>query len=200
MCNNATPQCRQTVATFKKADHPARSRFARNPHDLVCNPAVIGFHKPQLPHVVFAVAIEAGRHENKFGPECQQPGHPEIGNQHAQFIALGVGLDGDVHHVFRRMLVFGAGKNACLKETAHEHATVAGEDVLDAVAMMDIEVDDGNTLEPVMLKGIGRRHSDIVDETETHDLVSGGMMTRGTNRTKRRVGMTLHDGINGCNA
>ena len=53
-------------------------------------------------------------------------------------------------------------------ERDEEDRVVAAEQFLGAVAVMDVEVDDGDSREPELLLGVPRRDRHVVDEAEAH--------------------------------
>ena len=64
-----------------------------------------------------------------------------------------------------------------------EYGVIFFEDMLGAVSVMDIEINDKHPLVTDLL-GIPRADSDIVEYAESHGLVGFGMMTRRTHRAE----------------
>ena len=60
-----------------------------------------------------------------------------------------------------------------LEDAHHEHPLVAGDDVFGAVAMVHIEVDDGDALEAAHVERMAGCDGDVVEEAEAHRLVAG---------------------------
>ncbi len=73
---------------------------------------------------------------------------------------------------------------------AEQHGRIVPEDVLRAVAVMHVPVDDRDPLGPVNLLRMARRDRDRVEETEAHGLVLLGVMSRRTRCDKGIVGYT----------
>src|ERR1700753_2040994 len=74
-----------------------------------------------------------------------------------------------------------------LEEARHQHPILPAriaEHVLCAVAVVDIEIDDGHSLESSLLERIGRSDSDVVEQAETHGPTLSRVMPAGTNSTK----------------
>ena len=67
--------------------------------------------------------------------------------------------------------------------------------MLCAIAVMDIPVHDGDTLQPVPLLKIPRRHGDIIEETKPHGMSGFRMVPRRTDRAKGVVDAAVHDRI-----
>src|SRR6202012_4394862 len=61
-------------------------------------------------------------------------------------------------------------------EAHHQHALVAGDDVLGAVAVVDVEVDDGHALEAAHVERVARGDGDVVVEAEAHRGVARGVV------------------------
>ncbi len=76
----------------------------------------------------------------------------------------------------------GAGIERPLVQRAEQHPRIVPEDVLRAVAVMHVEVDDRHAREPAAQRRL-RRHGDVVQETEAHAGVARGVVAR---RTEQR--------------
>ena len=63
-----------------------------------------------------------------------------------------------------------------LEGGAQHHARVVAEDVLGAVAVVDVEIDDGDPCQAVRLQGMRGGDGDVVEEAEAHGLVAGGVV------------------------
>jgi hypothetical protein len=61
------------------------------------------------------------------------------------------------------------------------------EDAFRAIAVVDIEIDDGHLLESMLMHGMRRRYGHIVEKAETHGPVPFGMMTGWPDVTKGYV-------------
>ena len=66
---------------------------------------------------------------------------------------------------------------------------------LRAIAVMNVEVDDGHAGEPVRLARPQRTDRSIVEEAKPHRPLRLGMMARRPDRAKRIVGLFCHDRI-----
>src|SRR5690242_18291607 len=74
---------------------------------------------------------------------------------------------------------------------------IGREYVLRAVAVMDVEIDDGNTLEPVLRAGMQCAHCNIVEQTESHRLGWCGMMSRRADSAECVLRLAGHDHVYG---
>ena len=70
------------------------------------------------------------------------------------------------------------GVEAALEGRGHQHARVGGEDVLAAVAVVHVEVDEGHALEPVDVERVADAHGDVVEEAEAHRRIARGVVPR----------------------
>ena len=78
---------------------------------------------------------------------------------------------------------------------AEEDPCVTAENVLGAIAVVNIEVDDGYALEAVNRQGMGCAHGDIVEETKSHGTAAFGVMARRSHRAERLAGLAAHHQI-----
>ena len=91
----------------------------------------------------------------------------------ADLRTAGIGRHRHIDHV--RALGHGTAVRVqrVLEEAAHQHALVAGDDVLGAVAVVHVEVDDRDPLQAVYDERMARRHGHVVEEAEAHRLRRG---------------------------
>src|SRR4030065_2360166 len=77
-----------------------------------------------------------------------------------------------------------------------EHGRILSEYLLSAVAVMDVQVDNGNPLVSLLLK-ILRRDGYVVEVAESHPVVPSGMMSRRSGQCECRPILVLraHGGI-----
>ena len=83
-----------------------------------------------------------------------------------------------------------------LEGGAEHHAWIIAEDVLGAVAVVNVEVDDGNPRETVRLQGMRGSNGDVVENAEAHGLIAGGVMARRTAGDKGTGDVAAHHQIN----
>jgi hypothetical protein len=74
----------------------------------------------------------------------------------------------------------------------HEDVLVALEDVLGAVAVVDVEVDDHHALQAVRLDGVARRDRDVVEDAEPHGARAARVVPRGADGAERRLRLVFH--------
>ncbi len=78
---------------------------------------------------------------------------------------------------------------------AEQHARIIPEDVLRAIAVMHIPIDDGDALRAVGALGMARGDGNIVEKTEAHGPVLLGMVAGWSHGDKGILGLAAHHGI-----
>ena len=84
-----------------------------------------------------------------------------------------------------------------LEKTHHQHALVAGEDVLGSVAVMHVEVDDGHALQAVPLQRVLGADRDVVEKAEAHRAVVAGMVAGRAHRAEGVFEFARDDRVGG---
>lgn len=72
-----------------------------------------------------------------------------------------------------------------LEGADHEHLRVAGENILGAVTVMHVEIDDRHAFQSVRVQRVARRDGNIVEETESHRACALRMVSRRPNCASR---------------
>jgi hypothetical protein len=179
---------------------PGRRRRARGvAHgqvvQLLGDPGVVGLAQVEVGHVVFGVAVEAGGDHDQLRGEGVQPRQPVRLHGGAEGGAVGARRQRDVGDVGGGAVGAAAGVERVLEAGAEQHPLVAGEDVLGAVAVVDVEVDDGDALQAVLGHGVGGADGDVVEEAEAHGPVALGMVARRAHGAEGGVVLVAHDQI-----
>ena len=95
----------------------------------------------------------------------------------------------------------GAGIKRHLMGRAIHHGLVRPEDVLRAVAVMDVEIDDRDAVDAVLLLGVARGDGDVVEQAEAHRPRGLGVMAGRARRdegVRGAAGHHLVDGVHGA--
>ena len=79
----------------------------------------------------------------------------------------------------------GAGKQRHLVRRAIHHGRVGPENILRAVAVMDVEIDHRGAADAVFALGVARGDRGVVEEAEAHRLADLGMMAGRPHRDER---------------
>ena len=103
----------------------------------------------------------------------------------------------DVDHVRRRVVGAAVRIERVLEGAHHQHALVVGEDVLGAVAVVHVEVDDRDALEAVRLERVHRRDGDVVEDAEAHRPRARRVMPRRAHAAERALRLAAGDEIGG---
>ncbi len=75
------------------------------------------------------------------------------------------------------------------------HGRVALEDRLGAVAVVDVEIHDGDALQPMPVARVGGGHGDVVEQAKAHRHLCGGVVARWPDRAEGGAGLVLHHRI-----
>ena len=79
-----------------------------------------------------------------------------------------------------------------LEGAHHEHARIALEDVLGAVAVMHVEVDHRHARQSVRGERVRRADRDAVEEAEAHRAPALGVVSRRAHRAERGRALAAH--------
>lgn len=81
---------------------------------------------------------------------------------------------------------------AVLMDRDEEDAWILIEGILRPVAVVDVIVNDRNSLQPVRLLQVFGRDDDVVEQTESHPLIRLRVVSRWTDQSVRIVDFALH--------
>lgn len=109
-------------------------------------------------HLVLAVAVEAGGQEDHLRPVRIQRGHDRGGEDLAIGAARSAGRQRDIHDMCTGGVGTAVGIEGVLEGGDEEHPRIVSEDLLRAIAVMYVEVDDGQPCEAMRLQGRGPPH------------------------------------------
>jgi hypothetical protein len=71
-----------------------------------------------------------------------------------------------------------------LENRGHQDVLVVLENVLGAVAVMHVEVDDRHALDAMRLQRVARRDGDVVEDAKPHRPRAAGVVARGADGAK----------------
>src|SRR3954447_24697390 len=163
----------QVVAALQHRDHPATGAGLRDIHQLARDPAeILGLHIERSQRIA-EMRVEAGGDDDELGAELAQLRQDQVFERRAE-------LDAAVFRGERRIddgVVLaalaggaGAGKQRHLVRRAIHHGRIGPEDILRAVAVMDVKIDDRRAADAVFALGVTGGDGDIVEEAEAHRL------------------------------
>ena len=139
-------------------------------HQLAGRPVEIVLVEVDLGQRIAVMRVEAGGNDDQVGPEIVERRQDARVERLAEQVAAGAGRQRRVDDVAGAGLVLGAGAGIerHLVGRAVEHRRVVPEDVLGAVAVMDVPVDDGDPLGAVLLLRMAGGDRGIVEQAKTH--------------------------------
>ena len=182
----------KVVAALGDRNQSARAELARRPPERRDHPPAAGGRDTHLRERIAGVNVEAGGHEDQVGRELGQY-RLDARPKHEVVVGVGrAGFEREVHgragassvsHFRRRS---GARVVRELVRRHVEHVGIRIEDPLRAVAMMHVEVDDGDARQ-ALRTGVGRRDGDVVEQTKAHRAIALGVMARRTHERERRT-------------
>ena len=82
-----------------------------------------------------------------------------------------------------------------LERRDHQHSRVARKNLLGAVAVMNIEIDDRHALDPVHRHRACRTYGDVVEEAKAHRAVALGMVAGRADGAERGAAFPAHDEV-----
>jgi hypothetical protein len=78
-----------------------------------------------------------------------------------------------------------------------EHRGIREEDVLRAIAVVNIPIDDEDAFQTMDRAGVRRGQSDVVEQAKAHAMGGRGMMAGGPHQAQRRPVATAQDSVHG---
>ncbi len=139
--------------------------------------------------------VEAGRHEQQLRPMGFERGQPVLADGRPKLIAAAAGGERDVDHVRTELFHARIRIQRMLERRDHQHARIVGEDLLGAVAVVDVEVDHRHALEGVRGERVRHADGDVVEETEPHRAIALGMVSGRPHSAERRRALSPHDQV-----
>src|SRR5579862_4965763 len=143
------------------------------------------------------MAIESRRNQEKFGAKSIEGWKYAAFHGRTEFLRSGIGRKGRVADVAHARFAGGTGSRIerHLVGRGVKGFRIALEHGLGAVAVMDVEIDDGHTPQPMYAAGLMRTHRDIVEQAETHGGSWLGVMAGRANGAKGVGDLAGDDGI-----
>jgi hypothetical protein len=82
-----------------------------------------------------------------------------------------------------------------LKAAAEQHARLIAKNILGAVAVVNVKIDNGDALEPVLAQGMGGTDGDIIKDAKSHCAIALGVMPGRANAAKGGIYVSRHHQI-----
>ena len=184
MGRRASRQGAEVVAALQHRDHAAVGVSAGGVGDEAGDPREVVLGQQQVAERVPGVRVEAGGDENEFGAEGVQRRQPVPFHGGPKRPSVRAGRQRRVDDVRPPHILQAVGVVRKLEAGAHQHARRLGEGRHRAVAVVNVEVQDGHPFHARPRQGVRRRHRHAVQETETHRRGLLRMMAGRTHRAE----------------
>ena len=144
--------------------------------------------------------VESGAHDDQVGLECGHLGDHDLVEELEPSGAVGPRRHRDVDRRSRRAGIAAVRRVSrarvprVLVQRRVQHRRVGIEDVLAAVAVMHVDVDDRHARGTCLLSDANRDRR-VVEEAESHWQVGVGVMSGRPDHGERRAGLALHHRI-----
>src|SRR6478735_1532736 len=141
------------------------------------------------------MGIESGGDDDELRPEGVERREDSVLEGFAEFGAGVAGRKRRVENVADTGLAHGTGarKQRHLMGRRVEHARIGVEDFLRAVAVMHVEIDDGDPLQPVVALRVTRADADVVEQAEPHRPFGFGVVGRRAARDEGVLHFSIED-------
>ena len=162
----AAAQRVQIITPFQGGHDAALGAVLGEVNDEFRHPAKVRILQHQAGQGVGAVGVEAGGNQDQIRPVGLDGGNPVPLQGLAELRAGGAGRQGGVDDVGAANVCVAVGVVWVLEAGAHQHLGAILEDVHGAVAVVDVEVQNGQTVH--LAQGAHGAQCDAVVQTEAH--------------------------------
>ncbi len=163
--------------------------------ELARHPRVVGLGQLQVRERVLAVGVESRRHVEDLRPVRLERGEPVLAHRLAERVAPAARRERDVDHVRPERIHARVRVERVLERRDHQHPRIAREDVFGAVAVVHVEVDDGDALDAVDGERVRGADRDVVEQAEAHRAVALGVVTRRADRAEGAAALAARDQV-----
>src|SRR5262245_49570032 len=192
----------QPVAAFQHGHEPRVAEFVGQLHDHASQRGIAFWRDVELAEEIFAHAVEAGADKDEVGFEASDRWH-ELSFEglkelrvacswrhgHIQDLARSRSRPGFLHRAGSRV-------GAVIMRTEIKDGTIVVEDILRAIAVVIIPINNQNSTDSMLLLKIARSDGDIVEDAKPHAAIRCCVMPRRTYRGERIANFAGHDRIN----
>ena len=176
MMRDGAGESLNVVAAFENGDEAALTVGVRGFEQEFGQSDEIIVGEAKLAKGIVDAGIKAGGDENEVWFEGVDGGEQTVSERGAEGAHAGAGGEGEIQRGPEAFAaasfigVAGEGIERTLVCAAKQHAAVLIEDVLGAIAVMHVPIDDGDFLRPVLLLAMTCGDGDVVEQAETHAL------------------------------
>jgi hypothetical protein len=129
--------------------------------------------------------VEPGRHKDHLRLESLDGRHPVFRYRRPEFCTSRAGIKGNIDPVRRVFEHWRKRIKRVLERRAKQDSFILAKDLLGAIPLVDIEVDNGHALEVVLMQCMSGTDSNIVVEAKPHRPLTFGVVAGRSNTTKR---------------
>src|ERR1700676_3367780 len=185
-------QALKIIAALEHRDNSSSRGSFGGIHQLARDPAEVFGLEIERGQRIAIMRVETGRDDDQLGTELGELRQDHVLERGAKFRAAILRRQGRVDDiVVFAAFTFGAvaGKQRHLVRRAIHHALVSPEDVLGAVAVVNVEVDHGGAADAVFALGMPGGDGGVVEKAKTHRLVGFRVIgRRGGHPAERYLG------------
>jgi len=146
------------------------------------------------------MGVKTGRDENQIRLEGAKARKDLRLINFAKLFLASTRLERDVEHIVMLASIRGiacAGIERHFVRRDEQNPWILLHEILRSIAVVDIEVDDGNPFETVMIESVHCADSDIAKETKSHRRFALGMVARRANGSKGVLDCSTQNQIDG---
>ena len=189
----------EVVAALQRGDKTPAALIGSQPHQLPRGPGEILLLQAQRGQRIVLMGIEAGRNDHQVRAELGQGRQHMLGKGMAERLAIGQRRQRYVQDIVEPALVGrpGAGIERRLMGRGVEHVMVVPEDILRAIAVMHVEIDHDDALQPVHGAGVIGPDSRAVEQAEPHGAHRFGMVPGRAHGAEGVLRLAANDRIHG---
>src|SRR6516225_5657878 len=177
---NARTERGEIITSLERRDEPAAGMAIGDLEQPLGDPSIVSFFEQELRQRVASMRVEACGDKQELGTECLERGQDALPHSGAKLARARHRSERHVNDVADTSFACrpGAGVERGLVCRCIEEPVIGLESRLSAVAVMNIEIDDGDPVELVRRASVQRADGDVVEQTESHRTLGFGMMPR----------------------
>ncbi len=205
VCGGGVGECLEVVSAFEDAEDSAVAGLLCDGGDELREVCVAGGGEVDVAERVEGVRVEAGGEEEELRLVVEESGDDVLGEGVVVVLVVAPGGHGEVEGVAAALAdagfvgeagvwVLGVG---VFMDGDDERVAALFEEVLRAVAVVDVEVDDGDAFELVCGEQVVCGERDVGVEAEAHGAVCLGVVAGRSDGAEGVGELALHDGVGG---
>jgi acetyltransferase len=185
----------QVIPPLKAGHDPPLGTLVGQLQQLARDPREIELEQIEMRHVIRAMTVEPGRDHDQLRREGLDAGQAFLQHGSAKCAPIGQRRQRHVDNIWRLAVGAHAGIIGMLETRAEQDALVARYHVLGAIAVVHVEIDDGDPLQAPMIDRVIGANRDVTEEAEAHGARALRMVTRWPDHAKNMFDRALHDQV-----